>query len=461
MFLQTLWFMIKTSVLVALGAWLWMRPGFIDLQYGSYDVHVKTGVALLGIYVGLLVLLFLHRIYIALSDIPKAWRRYHERKRHVKGLQAISLGLSAVAAGDSKIASYQAYRARHLLPEDKGMALFLDAQAARMRGDNEAARGHFQQLIDNRDTAFLGLRGLMLTAMETGDVEHALTLSRDALKLHPKQPWVLLLVYQLNIRTHHWVEAEKILRQAQKAKAIDYQRAQNDQVAIALQQSDEAATRGDMQAAARFAKKALALAPHFVPAALRMAKLYREDNHRRAAVKVIEACWRVNPHPELVPLWDSLAPDKKTSDMAARLRWFERLVALKPDSVESQLAAARVAMEDGLWGEARQYLAMAEKLQPNARLYRLWAKFAERQHQPEESRHWLEKATEARPDKVWVCRETGRIYDHWSAIAQPHGAFNTIVWEDPQVLAHAGRLMMPESPFLIDSPAQLPASAQV
>ena len=27
-------------------------------------------------------------------------------------------------------------------------------------------------------------------------------------------------------------------------------------------------------------------------------------------------------------------------------------------------------MEDGMWGEARQYLAMAEKLQPNARLYR-------------------------------------------------------------------------------------------
>ncbi|HEY0901039.1 MAG TPA: heme biosynthesis HemY N-terminal domain-containing protein [Micavibrio sp.] len=454
MFLQTLWFMIKTSVLVALGAWLWMRPGFVDLQFSTYDVHMKTGAALLGLYVGLLILLFVHRIYLALTDIPKAWRRYHERKRHVKGLQAISLGLSAVAAGDSKIASYQAYRARHLLPEDKGMALFLDAQAARMRGDVDAARAHFQQLIDNRDTAFLGLRGLMITAMEEGDVERALTLSRDALKLHPKQPWVLLLVYQLNIRTHHWTEAEKILKQAQKAKAIDYDRAQSDQVAICLQQSDDAYDRGEVQNAVRFAKKAHAIAPHFVPGALRLAKLYREEGHRRAAVKVIEACWRVTPHAELVPVWDSLTPDKKSADMAARLRWFERLVALKPDSVESQLAAARVAMEDGLWGEARQYLAMAEKLQPNARLYRLWAKFAERQHQPEESRHWLEKATEARPDKVWVCAETGRVYDHWCAIAQPHGAFNSIVWEDPQGLAQSGRLLMADHAFMIDSPAK-------
>lgn len=454
MFLQTLWFMVKTAALVAAGVWLAMRPGFIDLQFLDYDIHMKAGAGLLGAYVALLIILFLHRIYIALSDIPKAWRRYHERKRHVKGLQAISLGLSAVAAGDAKIASYQAHRARHLLPEDKGMALFLDAQASRLRGDTDAARGHFQNLLENKDTAFLGLRGLMLTAMEDGDIEKALVLSRDALRQHPKQPWVLLLVYQLTIRTRQWGEAEKVLKQAQKIKAIDYDKAQGDQVAIYLQQADDAHYRGELQNAQRFAKKAQAMAPGSVPAALRLAKFYREEGHRRAAVKVIEACWRINPHPELVALWDSLSPDKKSTDMAARLRWFERLVALKPDSMESQLAAARVAMEDGMWGEARQYLAMAEKLQPNARLYRLWAKFAERQHQPEESRHWLEKATEAKPDKVWVCRETGRIYDHWQAIAEPHGGFNTIVWDDPQMLAGSGRMMLPESTFLIDTPVR-------
>lgn len=457
MFFQTLWFMIKTAALVAAGVWLAMRPGFVDLSFLEYDIHMQMGAALLSVYVALLILLFLHRIYIALSDIPKAWRRYHERKRYTKGLQAVSLGLSAVAAGDAKIASYQAYRARHLLPEDKGMSLFLDAQAARLRGDTDAARGHFQQLVDNRDTAFLGLRGLMLTAMEEGDIEKALTLSRDALRLHPKQPWVLLLVYQLTIRTRQWGEAEKILKQAQKVKAIAYDKAQADHVALYLQQADEAHYRGEQQNAIRFAKKAQSMAPDFIPAALRLAKLYREEGHRRAAVKVVEACWRVHPHPELVSVWDSLSPDKKSTDMAARLRWFERLVALKPDSIESQLAAARVAMEDGMWGEARQYLAMAEKLQPNARLYRLWAKFAERQHQPEESRHWLEKATEAKPDKVWVCRETGRIYDHWSAVAEPHGAFNSIVWEDPQVLAGAGHMLLPESPFLIDTPVKATA----
>ena len=43
-----------------------------------------------------------------------------------------------------------------------------------------------------------------------------------------------------------------------------------------------------------------------------------------------------------------------------------------------------------------------------------------------------EKAADAAADKVWICRETGRIYDRWSPIAEPHGSFNTIVWGDSQ-----------------------------
>lgn len=453
-FFQTLWFMIKTAILIAAGVWLALRPGFINISFLDYDVRMQTGAGLLAAYVVLLAVLFMHRLYLALADIPRAWRRYHERKRYQKGLQAVSLGLSAVAAGDAKVASYQAHRARTMLPDDKGLSLFLSAQAARLRGDTDAARENFQRLVDHRDTAFLGLRGLMVTAMEGGDVEKALSLSREALALHPRQPWVLLLVYQLTLRTHQWAEAEKILRQAQKVKAISFEQGRSDQIALNLQQSDEALHRGELQASLRFAKKAQTLDPSFVPSALRLAKMYRDEGHRRAAVKVIEACWRVHPHPELISLWDTLAPEKKNNDMAVRLRWYERLVAIKPDSVESQIAVARVAIEDGLWGEARQYLAMAEKLQPNARLYRLWARFAERQHQPEESRHWLEKAADARPDKVWVCKETGRIYDRWHAVAEPHGSFNTIIWDDAHIISGGGQLMLPESPLMVDAPAR-------
>jgi uncharacterized membrane-anchored protein len=65
-------------------------------------------------------------------------------------------------------------------------------------------------------------------------------------------------------------------------------------------------------------------------------------------------------------------------------------------------------------------------------LYRLWARLAERLGHSEEARRWLEKAADAPQGKVWTCLETGRIYDKWTAVAEPHGAFNTIRWDYPR-----------------------------
>lgn len=113
-------------------------------------------------------------------------------------------------------------------------------------------------------------------------------------------------------------------------------------------------------------------------------------------------------------------------------------MALRPDSAESQLAAAQVAGEDRLWAEARQYLVAAERLQPSARLYRLWAACEEAQGHFNEERRYLDLAVNAAPEKVWTCRETGRIYEGWTPIAAPHGAFNTIVWDYPRPGLAAG-----------------------
>src|SRR6185295_17797099 len=111
---------------------------------------------------------------------------------------------------------------------------------------------------------------------------------------------------------------------------------------------------------------------------------------------------------------------------------FERLVALRPDDAESQLAAAEAAIEQGLWGSARAYLERADSIRPGPRLYRLRARLAQALDRPEEASLMLRKAAEAPPDKTWVCAETGRTYEHWSPVAQPHGSFNTIIWDYPQ-----------------------------
>ena len=89
-------------------------------------------------------------------------------------------------------------------------------------------------------------------------------------------------------------------------------------------------------------------------------------------------------------------------------------------------------MRERLWGEARKYLEKVQAIRPNVRLYKIWARLEEMATQDERAvRGWLEKAADAPRERVWICSETGRVYDEWVPISD-QGLFNTIIWDFPQ-----------------------------
>lgn len=448
--LRALLFAIKVGLLAVAAIWVVQNPGTVEIAWFEYHVTAHIGLVLLLLLVLVLFLLFLHRVALALAGLPGSWKKRRERKTHEKGYQALTQGLTAVAAGDAKHASERARRTRELWPKDKGLSLLLEAQAARLRGEEDVARAAFDRLLKNKDTAFLGLRGLLVDALDGGDATRALELARKAQAMHPRQPWVIRLVYDLEIQKKQWTEAEKTLKRAVRYGAIEERQAQRDHIAMLAAQAEALADKGLKGEAIAQLRKAHRMDPDFVPVSERLAALYIEKKNRRAAKQVIEETWKLNPHKDLVRLWGKLAPESKPKDISTRLRWFERLVALKPDSAESQLAAARAALDDALWGQAREYLNMAAQIQPSARLYRMYAELEENLYHTEQAKEWLEKAADAPPDKVWTCRETGQIYERWSPVAKPHGSFNSIVWDYPkarQVLT--AQALLPKNELLI------------
>jgi HemY protein len=445
--LRVLWFAVKVGLLVATAVWVANRPGVVTINWLGYTIQSQAWVALVAGMIALMVILALHRFLLGVLNFPGTWGRYREYRLNKKGQRALMLGLAAVAAGDRKLAQYQTYRARRFLPKDRGLTLLLEADTARLLGNDVAAREAYKRLMADKDMAFLGMRGLLSSALDKGEADEALTFARQALGMHPKQPWILRLVYRLELRERNWDDALRTLRRVEKAKAMSAEAITRDRQAILLRQAEENLDNAQARAGLEKLKQAYRIDPSFVPAALALARHYIEIGQRRVAAKVAAKSWALSPHPELADLWADLAPSNKPADVSVRLRWFERLVALRPDSVESQLAAARAAIGDRLWGEARQYLAMAESIKPAARLYRMRALMEEQLSHPNEARHWLAKAAEAAADPVWTCRETGQVYERWSAIAEPHGAFNTIVWDYPRPF---------QSPGLINLPAEQP-----
>jgi HemY protein len=165
---------------------------------------------------------------------------------------------------------------------------------------------------------------------------------------------------------------------------------------------------------------------------VRLGQYYAAKGRRGKVISLVERAWKVNPHPDLADLWDKVAPPNKSSDLGRRLHWMEKLVEINPQNPDAHIATAEVAMDDGLWGEARVHLIKAEELRPTAQVFRLRAKLEEETtHNANSINHWLQKASDAPPDSVWYCTQTGHIYDQWSPTPLPHRSFNTMEWGLP------------------------------
>lgn len=445
------WFIFKLTLIAAIAVWIAGLEGRVNIAFlhntdGSADRYtsdIDVRFFLFTLLVAVSVIVIINDIARFLMRIPQDVRRHAQLRHHEKGLEALTRGLTSIAAGDAKAAAYQARRAEKFLPAQNGLPLLLKAQAARLRGDETLAEQNFEALLTHEDTSFLGLRGLLQASLSRGDYFRALDLARQASLKHPDQGWIVKTVYELETRARDWDQAMLSLTRAEKMGAIPQDKALRDRIAILMVKAEKARAEGNLKEEKNRIKKAFKYDAAFTPAALQLAKLYMQDGKTRAATRVVEKSWAAGPHPDLVKLWDALQPPHKANDTLSRLHWHERLAALNPDHPESHIMLARIHMDQKFWGDANHHLKQAEEGGAiDARTYRLRAELEDQTTRLDEFvMSWQDKAAMALPEKTWVCTESGRIYDRWHPVAMPHGSFNTIVWDHPHARGDQAGLM--------------------
>ena len=94
-----------------------------------------------------------------------------------------------------------------------------------------------------------------------------------------------------------------------------------------------------------------------------------------------------------------------------------------------------MAIQAGDWATARTRLEAALEVQPTARVYRLLAEL-ERQSRGDDAKAqgWLARATDAAPDRAWICDDTGEVLAKWQPLA-PSGRFDAVHWNSPPKVA--------------------------
>jgi len=430
-------FILVIGVIVWCAVWLAGEPGQATLEWRGYRADTSFAVLLAGAALLAAVAGLLFRFWDAVRRTPgrvaEAWR---ERRRR-QGYTALSRGMVAVAAGDGDEARRQARRAENML-DDPPLTMLLAAQAAQIEGDEGAAGRFFTAMLENPETEFLGLRGLLTQAMKRDDTPAALDLARRAYRIKPKSEWVAETLFDLQARDGQWLDAQITGDELVRNRLLTAPQGKRRRAVLAHQLALEATLRGDAAEAARQTRTAVDRDPTFLPAAIGHVRDLVADGKMRKARRLVEDLWRASPHPDLVEPY-LIAGDAPTA--VDQVRLVDKLAALNPDHAESRLAQARVNLDARLWGEAREHLAAlgagdAGGLAPAARVCRLMAELEESEHgDPARARDWYRRAAGAEPDPAWVCGDCGNAVETWTALCANCHAFDSFQWRTPRHIA--------------------------
>ncbi len=287
--MRTLPALIAIALLVVAAVFVVDQPGHVAIVWQDWRIDTSVAVLIGGAFLLAFAAVVAVGLLRRILGGPRAFLRARRERRRRDGYRALTQGMVAVAAGDADEAQRYAKKADVLLAEPP-LTLLLSAQAAQLKGDEDAARKYFAAMLNRPETEFLGLRGLLTQALRRGEESAALRLAERAHTMRPRTPWVLTNLLALQVKAGDWQRAQATLAELVKAKLLPAATGRQHRAALLLAQSREAAP--GTGAALALAAEAQDLVPGFAPAAARRAQFLKDAGKLHKAVKAVETAWR-------------------------------------------------------------------------------------------------------------------------------------------------------------------------
>ena len=425
--IRLLTFILITAVLVFCTVWFADHPGNMTIVWLGYRFDGSIGMVALGLLALTVVLVLAWRGWTIIANSPGWVGRLLGSRRRQKGQHALTMGLLELASGDVRQALKHT-RAVDRYLEDDTLTRLLTAQAAELDGNNEAAKRQFEAMLEKPDSAFFGLRGLLQLALKADDREAALEYAERAHRLRPRNPAVIVTLFDLLLTSRRWDRALSLLVDAQKASVFGEQELTRRRALLITAKAEDAIAAGENAEAIKLLRKALNASAGFTGAAVLLAGLYRDIKQDAKARDVIMQSWQIAPSAALGAIYR----DTLTGDPLVKVKSVEKLAATNPTHVESQLVLAEAALEADLWGVARSNLEKAMASKAEARHYRLLADLELRENQDgAKARDLLVKASHANPDPDWRCGACGAETDRWVVSCPSCHSFGSVEWRAP------------------------------
>jgi HemY protein len=452
-----IWSLIKIIVFIGVvGAMAW-GAGFLleadgglqiramgyELNPGPFESVLLLILLMVAVWLVLRVLALLLAVAKFLNGDETALSRYFDRNRERKGFEALSEGLMALASGEGRVAMAKALKADKYL-QKPALTNLLIAQAAEMTGDTRKAEETYRKLIENEETRFVGVRGIMKQKLAAGDTQTALQLAEKAFALKPKHEDTGDVLLRLQAETHDWAGARKTLNTKLRNGQLPRDVHKRRDAVLALSEAKDIMDDDSSIEKRETAIEANRLSPDLIPAAVMAAHGYIAQGKPRYATRLLKKAWDARPHPDLAAAFAAIVPNETP---AARLKRFGALTRLKTDNPETKMLLAELYIANEDFPAARRALDNLVETDPDARSVTLMAA-VERGEGASDTvvKGWLARALAVPRGPQWICDNCQHIHAEWKPICENCSSFDTLEWKRPplsEVAMPAGVQMLP------------------
>ena len=436
-----IWTMLKIVLFLAAVAGLTLgAEALLDQQAGLRLAFAETeftlgpvqmALAAMALLAGLWLLMKLAGLTVAtlrfINGDETALSRHFERNRRARGLEALTDGYLALAAGEGEKALTKARKAEKLL-NDQPLTTLLVAQSAQAKGNSALAEEYYKRLLEDERSRFVGVQGLLAQQIEAGNPTKARKLAETALSLRPGHGATQDRLLLLQNKAGDWQGARRTLLEAARSGRLPKPVYQRRDAVLALQQAEAEAALGHTATAQDLAIEANRLSPELIPAAARAAAALVAQGKAAAAAKLVKRAWKAQPHPELAQAYAAIAPDEAP---AARLARFEPLLAQAPGP-EAQMTRAELLIAAEDFPGARRAMGDLHQSHPTQRAMTIMAAIDRGEGSADTVvRGWLARALIAPRGEQWVCGNCHHEHARWHALCHQCGAFDTLAWTTP------------------------------
>jgi HemY protein len=406
-------------------AWLLDHPGQVVIEWESWLIETSLAVLAIGIALLLLLVLVLQQLWHwARRDLPFVGAQRHLR-RQKRGLEAMNNSVLALSSGRVEEAERLIAKTKRLLPPQP-MLHILESQAAQLSGNKGKAKLVFEEMLKDKGTAIIGIRGLLASALDEGRSSEALRLAEAAREADPKSKWAVYTHFNLLTSQLKWADALAILK-SKSGQLLGVEHLARYKMIVNHCLAKEADLAGKQKEARAFATAAYGFDKGFEPLVLSLARFSLADGKPAKAKTYIETAWKTNPSKRLAEAYAQIDPNERPLE---RLKRFKKLIENNKTHNESKLQRAERAIAAEQFDEARPIVEsiMAKNNEPRA--YELKAKMVlavGEENCELEAEKWQIKGQKIAVKAAYYCKTCHTPHDVWQHHCQHCGQFDGLV----------------------------------